>query len=58
VSRFRYTAPERLQFREGGGCLSLFGMPFFAAGLFMLLSVAGAWSQSTEAGRSHGRCLG
>jgi len=41
VSRFHYAAPERLQFREGGGCLSLFGMPFFAAGIFMLLSVGG-----------------
>ena len=41
MSRFHYAAPERLQFREGGGCLSLFGMPFFAAGIFMLLSVGG-----------------
>src|SRR6185436_7954884 len=41
VSRFHYTAPERLQFREGGGCLSLFGTPFLLAGVFMLISVAG-----------------
>jgi hypothetical protein len=41
VSRFHYAAPDRLQFREGGGCLSLFGTPFFLAGLFMLLSTAG-----------------
>jgi hypothetical protein len=41
VSRFHYAAPERLQFREGGGCLSVFGIPFFGAGIFMLLSVAG-----------------
>jgi hypothetical protein len=41
VSRFHYTTPERLQFREGGGCLSLFATPFLLAGVFMLLSVAG-----------------
>jgi hypothetical protein len=41
VSRFSYAAPGRLQFREGGGCLSLFGIPFLAAGLFMLLGAAG-----------------
>jgi hypothetical protein len=42
VSRFRYVAPERLQFREGGGCLSLFGVPFFAAGIFLLLTAGDA----------------
>jgi hypothetical protein len=42
VSRFRYVAPERLQFREGGGCLSLFGVPFFLAGLFLLATAGGA----------------
>jgi hypothetical protein len=41
VSRFRYIAPERLQFREGGGCLSFFGVPFFGAGIFLLLTAAG-----------------
>ncbi len=28
---------QRMEIREGGGCLSLFGLPFFAAGIFMLL---------------------
>jgi hypothetical protein len=42
VSRFAYTVPERLQFREGGGCLSVFGIPFFAAGLFLLATAGGA----------------
>jgi hypothetical protein len=42
VSGFRYVAPERLQFREGGGCLSLFGVPFFLAGLFLLATSGGA----------------
>ena len=39
--RFEQVAPDRLQIREGGGCLSLFGVPFFAAGVFLLLTAAG-----------------
>ncbi len=31
-------APDRLEIREGGGCLSLFGIPFLAAGIFMVLT--------------------
>jgi len=34
---FRQVAPDRLQIREGGGCVSLFGLPFFAAGVFVTL---------------------
>ena len=30
-------APDRLVIREGGGCLSLFGLPFLAAGVFLVL---------------------
>lgn len=30
-------APDRLEIREGGGCLSLFGLPFLAAGVFLVL---------------------
>jgi hypothetical protein len=41
MSRFEQVAPERLQFREGGGCLSLFGVPFFLAGVFLLLTAGG-----------------
>ena len=41
MSRFDYSAPDRLQIREGGGCLSLFGLPFFAAGVFLLLTAMG-----------------
>jgi hypothetical protein len=33
--------PERLQIREGGGCISAFGLPFFAAGIFLIVAVAG-----------------
>jgi len=34
---FRQIAPGQLQIRDGGGCLSLFGLPFFLAGLFVTL---------------------
>ena len=39
--RFRHLAPERLQIRQGGGWLALFGLPFFLAGIFMMLVVIG-----------------
>lgn len=35
---FELVAPDRLQVREGGGCLALFGFPFFAAGVFLILT--------------------
>jgi hypothetical protein len=38
---FHHDAPDRLQIREGGGCLALFGIPFFTAGVFVILSVGG-----------------
>lgn len=31
------SAPDRLEIRSGGGCISVFGVPFFAAGLFLIL---------------------
>jgi hypothetical protein len=34
---FQQVGPDRLQVREGGGCLSLFGLPFFLAGIFVVL---------------------
>ena len=37
-SAFRQTAPDRIEIREGGGCLSLFGIPFLAAGVFLTLT--------------------
>ena len=33
----RQSAPNRLEVRSGGGCLSLFGIPFLAAGIFLVL---------------------
>ena len=38
---FLTIAPGRLVVREGGGCMTLFGMPFLAAGLFLMLAGAG-----------------
>jgi hypothetical protein len=34
--------PGRLEIGEGGGCLTLFGLPFFATGIFMVLASFGA----------------
>ena len=28
---FQLVSPDRLQIRQGGGCLAMFGLPFFAA---------------------------
>jgi hypothetical protein len=41
-STVRRPSPDRLEIREGGGCLSLFGLPFLAAGVVLLLAGLGA----------------
>jgi hypothetical protein len=38
---FRRVAPDRLKIREGGGIMTIFGLPFFAAGVFVLLASVG-----------------
>lgn len=38
---FTLVTPDRLQIREGGGCMSVFGLPFFGAGVFLFLSLVG-----------------
>jgi hypothetical protein len=38
---FTLVTPDRLQIREGGGCMSVFGLPFFGAGVFLFLSLLG-----------------
>jgi multidrug transporter EmrE-like cation transporter len=45
---FQLVTPDRLQLREGGGCLSVFGLPFFAAGVFMCLTAAGIVPMQAE----------
>ena len=39
---FHLATPDRLQIREGGGCMSVFGLPFFVAGVFLFLTMIGA----------------
>jgi hypothetical protein len=39
---------ERLEKQTGGGCLMLFGLPFFAAGVFMLLVATGVLDTKIE----------
>lgn len=48
---FRQTAPDRLELKEGGGCLALFGLPFFAAGVLMALAVTGLLPMHVEANK-------
>jgi len=38
---FQHVTPDRLQIREGGGCMAVFGLPFFAAGVFLILTGLG-----------------
>lgn len=38
---FRQKDPSQLELREGGGCASLFGLPFFLAGIFLTLGGVG-----------------
>ncbi len=34
---FLQTSPDKLEIKKGGGCIGCFGIPFFLAGIFMLL---------------------
>ena len=43
---FRHLGPDRIQIRQGGGVLAIFGLPFFAAGMFMLLTIFGVIKMS------------
>lgn len=38
---FRQVSPDLLEIKKGGGCLAIFGLPFFLAGIFMLLIATG-----------------
>lgn len=35
--QFKQSQANRLELKQGGGCIGLFGLPFFLAGIFMLL---------------------
>ena len=41
MSAIKEVSPGRLEIREGGGCLTLFGLPFLATGIFMMLASFG-----------------
>src|SRR4029077_19050343 len=41
MSAIKEVSPGRLEIREGGGCLTLFGLPFLATGVFMMLASLG-----------------
>jgi hypothetical protein len=40
-SAARLIAPGRLQIRDGGGCMTWFGMPFLLGGIFVMLAAVG-----------------
>jgi hypothetical protein len=49
---FREVGPGRLQIREGGGAIGVFGLPFFAAGVFVILGTLGIVPLSNPGGAS------
>ena len=48
MAAFREVSPGRLEIREGGGCLTLFGLPFLATGIFMLLASVGVVTMRSD----------
>ena len=47
-----HEASGRLEIREGGGAFALFGLPFLAAGMFMILGALGLVPVNTSGGAS------
>jgi hypothetical protein len=48
MAAIKEVGPGRLQISEGGGCLTLFGLPFFATGIFMLLASFGVVTMRSD----------
>jgi hypothetical protein len=48
MAAVKETAPGRLEIREGGGCLTLFGLPFLVTGIFMLLASVGVVTMRSD----------
>jgi hypothetical protein len=48
MAAIREVSPGRLEIREGGGCLALFGLPFLATGIFMLLASVGVLTMRSD----------
>jgi hypothetical protein len=52
ASGLKFRDPQTLEKKSGGGFLALFGLPFFAAGAFVILSVFGLVPMENEGGRA------
>src|SRR5262245_37354552 len=48
MAAFREASPGRLEIREGGGCLTLFGLPFLLTGIFMVLASFGVVTMRSD----------
>jgi hypothetical protein len=48
MAAVREVSPGRLEIREGGGCLTLFGLPFLATGIFMMLASFGVVTMRSD----------
>jgi hypothetical protein len=48
MAAFKDVSPGRLEIREGGGRLTLFGLPFFATGIFMVLASLGVVTMRSD----------
>ena len=44
----QHVTPDRLQIQEGGGWFSVFGLPFFGAGVFLVLVLLGVVPMNNE----------
>jgi hypothetical protein len=48
MAAVREVSPGRLEIREGGGCLTLFGLPFLLTGIFMMLASFGVVTMRSD----------
>ncbi|HEY3319357.1 MAG TPA: hypothetical protein VGP72_02635 [Planctomycetota bacterium] len=52
MRRINSDEPNRLSYRSGGGCMALFGLPFFGFGLFaMTTAFSGIWNGGAPSAR-------
>jgi hypothetical protein len=59
MRRIETRDPNQLAYRSGGGCASLFGLPFFAFGLFFaLMALFGGISSKSGSAEMGGRLIG
>ena len=48
MAAVREVSPGRLEIREGGGCLTMFGLPFLLTGIFMMLASFGVVTMRSD----------